>query len=52
MGIPNRGSGGTVIQTTSLMAFSNTFRDTPMFKSTNKYVIEFSKRFGVSVLAI
>lgn len=52
MGIPNGGRGGTVIQTTSMMAFSNTFRNIPMFKSTKKYVIEFTKRFGVSVPGI
>lgn len=47
MGIPNGGSGGTVIQTTSLMAFTDSFNYHLMYKTTKKCVIEFTTRFGV-----
>ncbi|CAH1708268.1 unnamed protein product [Aphis gossypii] len=46
MGIPNGGSGGTVIQTSSLMVFSDSYHCSPMYLSTKKYMMEFTKSFG------
>ncbi|KAL4149350.1 hypothetical protein QTP88_003312 [Uroleucon formosanum] len=46
MGIPNGGSGGTVIQTSSLWAFSDSYHCSPMYLSTKKYLMEFTKSFG------
>ncbi|XP_060881136.1 15-hydroxyprostaglandin dehydrogenase [NAD(+)]-like [Metopolophium dirhodum] len=46
MGIPNGGSGGTVIQTSSLLAFSDNYHCNPMYLSTKKYLMEFTKSFG------
>jgi len=48
MGIPNGGSGGTVIQTSSLMVFSDSYHCSPMYLSTKKYMMEFTKSFGSS----
>ncbi|VVC37892.1 NAD(P)-binding domain,Short-chain dehydrogenase/reductase SDR [Cinara cedri] len=46
MGIANGGNGGTVIQTTSSMVSSGGIHYIPMYKSTKKCVIEFTKTFG------
>ncbi|XP_025420962.1 15-hydroxyprostaglandin dehydrogenase [NAD(+)]-like [Sipha flava] len=46
MGIPNGGIGGTVIQTTSFLVFGGCFSNTPLYKSTKKYITDFTKRLG------
>ncbi|XP_025202547.1 15-hydroxyprostaglandin dehydrogenase [NAD(+)]-like isoform X2 [Melanaphis sacchari] len=45
MGIPNGGKGGTVIQTSSLMVFGDSYCN-PIYLSTKKYMMEFTKSFG------
>ncbi|XP_022167968.1 15-hydroxyprostaglandin dehydrogenase [NAD(+)]-like [Myzus persicae] len=46
MGISNGGSGGTVIQTSSLLVYSDSYHCSPMYLSTKKYLMEFTKSFG------
>ncbi|KAL5232795.1 hypothetical protein ACI65C_000205 [Semiaphis heraclei] len=46
MGIPNGGNGGTVIQTSSLLVYSDSYHCSPMYLSTKKYLMEFTKSFG------
>lgn len=48
LGAPNGGKGGTVIQTASIAAFGDVFKVVPVYKSTKRAVVEYTRAIGVS----